>query len=143
MLVDDKGTQTDGCTSSRPMDDKERGALYDGLRKEKEQLQTKVIDLQLKIASVKLGAMTVQGDDEKCKHYTGVSWNVLMTIFTYLSTFLKPSGSRIELRDQLFLTLVKLRLNIRFEFMGTHAVVSTARMSQIYWTSVDLGAAVV
>ena len=71
VLVDDKDTQTDGCTSSRPMDDEERGALYDELyvlRKEKEQLQAEVTKRQLKIASVKLGALTVEGDDEKFKH---------------------------------------------------------------------------
>ena len=133
------GATLSGLT--QPMDDTERGALYDELyilRKEKEDLKGKISELENQLENVKLSASTVEGDDDKCKFYTGLSWDVFMTVFTYLSGFTRPSGSPVPMRDQLFLTLVKLRLDLPFEFMGTHAGVSKVRMGQIFWTWIDL-----
>ena len=100
----------------------EREKLYleiDNLRKEKEYLTKTNNDILEQLQQTRLSATAVDYNKSKCKFYTGVSY-VFMTIFTFLSQFMIRTSlsDKFPLRDQLFITLVKLRLDFPFGFIA-------------------------
>eukprot|EP00794_Sanderia_malayensis_P002666 gene2666-3083_t len=56
----------------------------------------------------------VEGDDEKCKLKTGLSWSSFETLYEYLHRRIMQNSKtqcKILIKEQIFLTLVKLRQN--------------------------------
>jgi hypothetical protein len=58
------------------------------LRKEKEYLTKTNNDILEQLQQTRLSATAVAYNKSKCKFYTGVSYDVFMTIFTFLSQFM-------------------------------------------------------
>ncbi|MEW8341414.1 MAG: hypothetical protein AB2708_16325, partial [Candidatus Thiodiazotropha taylori] len=82
------------------------------LRSERNALAGQLKDLK----TTKFGAHIVEDNDEKCKFYTGLSWIVFLKTYMFLQQFLPPAKpGTLTLRDQFFITLVKLRQNPNFD----------------------------
>ena len=127
----------------RPVSKTEREMLYaemDNLRKEKQTLQAEVDSLKQTVENVKLSSRSIEGNDDKCRFYTGVSWNVFLTVFTYLSGFLLPHMKvhSVSPQDQYFITLLKLRMDLPFEFIGNRINASASSVGDIFWKWIEL-----
>ncbi len=59
-------------------------------------------------------SIAVERDDKKCKLMTGLSWSSFETLYEYLHRFIMQNSRtqcKIPMKEQIFLTLVKLRQN--------------------------------
>ena len=103
--------------------DHEREMLFDEIENlicEKNEVLERVKILEKLMSVSSLHSDSVEGNDERCKMMTGITWGVFIHLFTFLSTFIKSSStSKLPPREQLFLTLLKLRHNLTFEFFFT------------------------
>ena len=58
------------------------------------------------------GISMIEGTDNATKFFTGLpNWNVFLHLFMFISPYVAP-GRAIPFHDELFLVLVKLRLNL-------------------------------
>jgi hypothetical protein len=115
----------------------EREKLYleiDNLRKEKEYLTKTNNDILEQLQQTRLSATAVDYNKSKCKFYTGVSYDVFMTIFTFLSQFMIRTSlsDKFPLRDQLFITLVKLRLDLPFGFIALQCGQAQSTVNDVF-----------
>ncbi|XP_044745078.1 uncharacterized protein LOC123306940 [Coccinella septempunctata] len=72
--------------------------------------------LKMKIISFE----SLRNNDEKCRFYTGLtSFKVLNVIIKWMRPFLLPQGKfKLNTENQIVLTLVKLRLDLKFQQLG-------------------------
>ena len=112
----------------------------DNLRKEKEYLTKTNNDIFEQLQKTRLSATAVDYNKSKCKFYTGVSYDVFMTIFTFLSQFMirNSLSDKFPLRDQLFITLVKLRLDLPFEFIALQCGQAQSTVNDVFWRWINL-----
>ena len=63
-----------------------------------------------------------------------------MTTFNFLVVFLKSSeiNKKVAFDEQLFVTLLKLRLDVPFEMLAQMKGISQSSMSEIFWKWVSL-----
>ena len=76
----------------KPVSKSEREMLHeelDNLRGEKQALQTEVDNLKQTVEMVKLYSSSIEENDDRSRFYTGVTWNVFLTVFTFCQHFLK------------------------------------------------------
>ena len=91
-----------------------------------------------KLAKVRLSVEIIRNNDAKCKYYTSLSWSTFLTVFDFVQNDLPPKGIPIiPYIDQLFLTLIKLKHNPKFEFLADRAGISTSTMIDYFWKWVD------
>lgn len=125
-----------------PLQPSEREMLYDeinNLRAERDAALEKVEFLEKLVDSSSLSASSVEGNNEACKNLTGLSWNVFLKLFLFLSRFCGNQGSSsFPLRDQLFVTLVKLRHNLSFDFLAHIKGVPKTTLIDSFWKWMDL-----
>lgn len=91
----------------------------DNLQKEKQSKTNN--DIQAKLLQTRLSATAIDYNRSKCKFYNGVFlYDVFMTVFTLLSQFMTKTSlsDKCLHRDQLSLTLIKLHLDLPFEFFA-------------------------
>lgn len=63
-----------------------------------------------------ISATSLANDDGKTKFYTGLPmWTLFEQLFSLLSSHVTPSRTKLTLRDELVIVLVKLRLNLHFQ----------------------------
>jgi len=76
----------------------------------------------------------------KTKFYTGISFVVFLHVFTYLLKFIvhKPTKDSLPVKDQLFLTLVRLRLGLPFKFIAHQCNSSEETIHRYFWTWITL-----
>ena len=113
----DQAVQTDGTLVS----------VVESLTKENAKLRERTF-----------GVNTIQGNDSATKFYTGLpTWTVFVHLFAFLSPFVKQ-GRSLQLNDEFFLTLVKLRLNLMFVDLATRFGTSLGTASNIFqkWLNV-------
>ena len=112
----------------------------DNLRKEKQTLKEEVDQLKKTVDNVKLSSRIIEENNEKCKFYTGVTWSVFLAVFTYLSGFLLPHMKLHSVcpRDQYFITMLKLRMDLPFEFIANHVNSSASSVGDIFWKWIEL-----
>lgn len=110
------------------------------LRQERDAAQAKNCALQKQLDSAKLSSLCVENDDKKCKFYTGISFAVFLHVFTYLQKFVshKQTKDSLSFRDQLFLTLVRLRLGLPFKFIAQQANSSEETIRRHFWLWINL-----
>lgn len=127
----------------KPLRGSERQQLYEemnNLRKERDEARAKVVSLEEKLKTSNLSASSVEGNDEACKTMTGISWEVFMKLFLYLREFL-PSTQKIKSlspEDQLFLTLVRLKHNVTFDFLARLRGIPKTTMIDHFWKWIEL-----
>ena len=116
----------------KEMEETEREQFHsemDSLREERDNLKTNISNMSETMHASSLNYNFVKNNDERCKFYTGVQWIRFLSIFNVLSMFVKPtpiSRNKFPHEDQLFITLVKLRHDIPFEFLANMKGVSVA-----------------
>ena len=83
----------------------------------------------------------MDGNNERCKMMTGIRCDVFVKLFLFLSSFYtnksQTKGS-LPLREQLFLTLVKLRHGMSFDLLATVKGVPRTTTVDYVWKWVDL-----
>ena len=71
---------------------------------------TSADSLESKLASfVPFSSSCIEGNDAKCMMLTGLKWDTFQNLFLYLVKFTKTKPDSLPARDQLLITLVKLR----------------------------------
>ena len=121
----------------QPVERIERKILYeiDNLRREKKDL---VVERDILLVS-RLNSCVIQNDDVRCTFYTGLSCELFLKLSLFLSTTVKISTkSTIPATGQLFLTLVKLRLNLLSELISHQAGMNVTTISRCFWKTVDV-----
>jgi len=108
------------------------GAEIDRQDQELAFLRSKVISYQSELQECTFGVRSLQCDDDAAKFYTGLSYIMLMTLFKYLSAFVKKSATRLSRIDELFLVLVKLRLNLTNEDLGYRFKLHRCTITKIF-----------
>lgn len=126
---------------NKPVTPSERQMIFtemDSLRSERDTLTKKNQELMNKIDIIKLSSTSIESNDNKAKFYTGLKWDIFLSVFTFLQTFMSrtPLFSRLSLRNQFFVTLVKLRLDIPFDFLADQCGVPCSTLHVMFW--VDL-----
>ena len=123
----------------------EREMIYqelDNLRRERDEAQLKLELTEKKLLTSNLSANAVENDSEKCKMMTGLSWGVFLKLSIFLATFLPSNTSHIKgnmhPREQLFMTLVKLRHNISFDMLASLKGIPRSTAIGHFWRWVDL-----
>jgi len=84
-----------------------------------------------------MSASSVEGDDLKCQDITGLKWGTFICLFSFVSTFVITSSVSLPARDQLFVTLVKLRHNPSFTLLAHTARVSKSTVISMFWKWID------
>lgn len=99
------------------------------LREERDTLKCKLENTKSKFDS-----SLVFENDEKCKFYTGLCWTVFLKVFLFLNEGLKPARpGNISNENQFFITLVKLRQNIKFEYLADQVQVGKSTIIDMFW----------
>lgn len=122
----------------------EREMLYremDSLRRERDEAIAKAELAEKKLEGCTLSAAAVEGNKEKCKMMTGISWTVFEKLYQFLSTCLpvkSKNKSSMPQREQLFLTLIKLRHNLSFDLLASIRGISKSTAVDYFWKWVNL-----
>lgn len=107
----------------------------DNLRAERDALASQLEAME----QCKFGWQIVENNDEKCKFYTGISWTVFMQTFTFLHQFLPfANPGTLSLKDQFFITLVKLRQNPNSDYLADQVCLPRSTVLDIFWKWVKL-----
>ena len=82
----------------------------------------------------------VENDDKKCLLYTGLSWTMFMHIFTFLVQFVNVKGRKdcLPVKVQLFVTLIKLRINPPFDYLACEFDVGKTTVIDIFRRWINL-----
>ncbi|XP_013380445.1 uncharacterized protein LOC106151628 [Lingula anatina] len=125
-----------------PLEMTEREQLYEeisSLRHERDEALSRIASLEKLLTLTALSTSSVEGNDEACKMMTGLSWSVFMCLTTAMSALFPPvkKGS-LPLKEQLFVTLLKLRHNLTFEFLAHIKGIPKTTMIDIFWKWIDM-----
>ena len=92
-----------------------------------------------RLNSARLSVHTVADNDEKCRFYTGLSWDVFLNRYDSLAEKTLGKGVPIiSYIDQFLVTLVKLKHGPKFEYLADQVGISTSGMIDIFWKWIDL-----
>lgn len=86
-----------------------------------------------------LSSYSLEENDGKCRQMTGLSWTMFLSLFTFLNQFVKRQGYiSLPPRDQLFITLIKLRQNPSFFFLSHVLKMPQTTVRQFFIRWLDL-----
>ncbi|XP_033748592.1 uncharacterized protein LOC117333414 [Pecten maximus] len=125
----------------RAMEPSEREMLYaeiSNLRHERDQALDQVKSLEKLLSASSLSSESVAGNDDACKNMIGISWGAFLKIFLFLSTFMNATNNNLPLKEQLFLTLIKLRHNLSFDFLAHVKGIPKTTVLDYFWKWIDL-----
>ena len=82
----------------------------------------------------------MEANDNLTAFYTGLpSWVVFLHVHVYMYTVpYVPQGRSLSSMDELFLTLVKLRLNLMHNDLACHFRISESTVSHIFYRWLDV-----
>ena len=81
----------------------------------------------------------IEGHNKNTKFYTGLStWGLFLHLFMFLSPFATSISCTITMENQLFLTLVRLRLNLLYEDLAERFCISIGTVSHIFDCWLDI-----
>ena len=133
---DEGPVQTDPATP--PCTSETCSKRIESLELECQALRTENMLLRDKISRKTLTEISLQNDDKKVNVLTGLAtYTCLMTIFQYLTPFLKLKAS-ITCFQQYMLTLMKLRMNLTFDFLGFYFGIDPTTVSRHFKHCVNL-----
>jgi len=101
-------------------------------------LREQVNDLQAELQNCKFGVKSLQCDDRTTRFYTGLSFTMLLTLFSFLASHVKKSATTLPRIDEMFLVLVKLRLGLANEDLAHRFRVHSATVSKIFHKWLDV-----
>jgi hypothetical protein len=114
----------------------------DKLIKEKEALANELRSVQGKLehqqTACLLTVQAIKENDVRTKFYTGLStWHLFTTLFNFLSPYVRKPR-QLTVMDELFLVLLKLRLNLHSEDLAFRFRVSLSSVSRIIHKWLDI-----
>ena len=107
------------------------------LRRERDEAVRKVKLLETSVCQRPMSASSVEGDDRKSKDLIGLNWLTFVTLFNFMSKFVPTSSVKLTKRDQLFVTLVKLRHNPSFLLLAHTVGMSKSTVIAVFWRWID------
>ncbi|XP_014679850.1 PREDICTED: uncharacterized protein LOC106819777 [Priapulus caudatus] len=100
---------------------------------ELQRLTLENMELQESLGKTVFSPDTLKNDEAKVKHYTGLTFTVLMALFQFLSPCISVTAkSSVTKFGKLMLVLMKLRLNLSLQDLGYRFTVSTSCVSKIF-----------
>ena len=66
----------------------------------------------------------MKDNNETCHYLTGLSWKIFDIVCSYITPYLKLPRTNIPLRNQIFMVLARLRINLPFEYISHQAGIS-------------------
>lgn len=89
--------------------------------------------------STKMKAELFHGDDEAIKFYTGLSsWKVFHHLVTFLHDCSSDVTSKLSPADGILLTLMRLRLNLRYEDLSHRFSIGSSTASDVFHRWIDI-----
>ena len=80
----------------------------------------------------------MKDNDDTCQYLTGLSWSVFDIVCSYIRPYLKLPHTNIPLRNQIFMVLVRLRINLPFEYISHQAGISETTANITFHKIIDL-----
>ena len=77
-------------------------------------------------------------NDDTCHYLTGLSWSVFDTLCSNITPYLKLPRTNIPLRNQILMVLVRLRINLPFEYISHQAGISKSTSNLTFHNVLDL-----
>ena len=103
------------------------------LRAEFQRLTTENMELKKRLSENNFTPESLEGDEEKTKHYTGLQFTTLMAIFHFLAPHItETSKSALTKFEKVMLVLIKLRLNLSLQDLGYRFNISTSCVSKTF-----------
>lgn len=94
---------------------------------------------QEELLRCKFCASIIKDDDKRSQFYTGLSYEVFLKTYEFLSVHVKgKTKDSLPFLEQFFLTLVKLRLDLPFEFLAHLTDCGEQTVRDYFWKWVDL-----
>lgn len=111
--------------------------LLDMMRKELQRLTSENMELKNKIKETVLSPETL--DDDKAKHYTGLDYDTLMTVYH----FLEPSipgrmNSSLTKFEKMMVVLMKLRLDLCLQGLAFRFKISKSCVSKVFLDTIHV-----
>ena len=115
--------------------EKKQLAEINSLRKERDDAVSKLESLEAKF----LTYISLKNHPRKFTYYTGLEIDKFDAVFRFVEGALpRKSKYKMEFKDQLLMTLVKLRLNIQFENLADQFNSTKSTLHSIFWKWMDL-----
>ena len=80
----------------------------------------------------------MKDSDDTCHYLTGLSWSVFDIVCSYITPYLKLPRTNIQLRNQILTVLVRLRINLPFEYISHQAGISKSTANLTFHKILDL-----
>ena len=77
-------------------------------------------------------------NDGTCHYLTGLSWSVFDTLCSNIIPYLKLPRTNIPLRNQILMVLVRLRINLPFEYINHQTGISKSTSNLTFHNVLDL-----
>ena len=86
-----------------------------------------------------MGVHMIEGNDKLTQTFTGLpSWAMFVHLFLYLSPFTVRSSNLLSTDNQMFLVLLKLRLNLIYEDLALRFGISTSTVQRVINRWIDV-----
>lgn len=108
------------------------------LRQERDEAYVEIEKLRKKLDMCGMSSESVANDNVKTEMMTGISWPKFLQLYLFLSTFLSHRRDALPLKEQLFLTLVKLRQGVPFGFLAHVRGIPRQTTIDYFWKWIDL-----
>ncbi|XP_068237241.1 uncharacterized protein [Palaemon carinicauda] len=109
------------------------------LRQERDEARAEVERLQNLLSAARLSASSIQRAPESYQFFTGLNATVFEKTSAYLMKFHpKEAKGSMPLKDQLFLTLIKLRMDLPFELIARISGFVETTVRDYFWKWIDL-----
>ncbi|XP_072023080.1 uncharacterized protein [Amphiura filiformis] len=146
LEIQTTSTQTTPIASGfkTPLGSTEREDIYtemDNLRRERDCALDRIAALEDILLKSQLSSQNVENDNTKCKLLTGLAWDVFIQVFLFLCTFYTNKSTNkhsIPLREQFFLTLVKLRHGVSFDLLAAAKCIKKSTAVDYFWKWLEL-----
>ena len=80
----------------------------------------------------------MKGNDQAATYLTGLTWNVFKIICDFITPSLKEPIKNLPVRNQILMVLVRLRLNLPFEYLSYQTGISQSTVNATFQKIIDL-----
>ena len=80
----------------------------------------------------------MKDSDDTCHYLTGLSWSVFDIVCSYIPPYLKLPRTNIQLRNQILTVLVRLQINLPFQYISYQAGISKSTANLTFHKILDL-----